>query len=642
VGGTPVQNGEIIVSVDERNGNVFKVYNNFYPGQPVSNLAPAISSERALDIAWNDLKVHGSMTFLPLVDLQYQVNAKGHFDLVYITTLSVEAPFGVWEHVIDARTGKIIGVRDTRITRKPAAAVDYKRYVGPIWERAATTSKFLEGEAAKVSEQTQGTFVNGSGLVFDPDPRTTLNRADLADTSPAAEFDAAYFQRTLSDLTFANNTYELKGPWVSILDFEMPSTNPSTTTNGIWTAKRGSNAFNDAMTYYHIDANQRYMQSLGFKGNKAIQGASIGVDSDGLSGQDNSHFIPSSNRLAFGHGCVDDNEDSDVILHEYGHAINFSINKNWTGGDTGGMGEGFGDYWAGSYSVSTQNGTVFKPDYVFSWDGEPCWAGRRLNATALQYDHSKIYGAHSGVPGGVSDELWSTPLFQSLLAATAAGIPRAEIDTVILEAQFGLGAALKMRDMANSIVQTAAKLYPNGNHAGIFLDKFAAQKILDIPQAVLSYSSSTVTDGSNNTADPGETIDLNVVVKNQGTLPASKISARLRSESDLVVVNQGDSTYDGIALGASSGNKTAFNVTVDPSFACGDEIPLQLDIDYADSGVKTTTIDVRVPTGTPADQVIQTATPGIEIPDNNVQGIETTIVVESTSKSFTPSALILL
>ena len=103
---------------------------------------------------------------------------------------------------------------------------------------------------------------------------------------------------------------------------------PSTSANGQWDAKRGNVAFNDVMTYYHIDKNQRYMQSLGFKGNKGIQEVSIEVDANGVNGTDNSHFIPSSNRMAFGHGCVDDNEDADVILHEYGHAINFSINSN--------------------------------------------------------------------------------------------------------------------------------------------------------------------------------------------------------------------------------------------------------------------------------------------------------------------------
>ena len=45
-------------------------------------------------------------------------------------------------------------------------------------------------------------------------------------------------------------------------------------------ATRGDNAFNDAMTYYMIDTNQRYMQSLSFVGAIAIQDGPIGTDTD--------------------------------------------------------------------------------------------------------------------------------------------------------------------------------------------------------------------------------------------------------------------------------------------------------------------------------------------------------------------------
>ncbi|MGE0174474.1 MAG: proprotein convertase P-domain-containing protein [Oligoflexales bacterium] len=629
VSGTPVRYGEVVVSVDERTGMVFKVYNNYFPGQISSPLMPVISKEKALDIAWNDLRVHGTLAFAPQVELQYIVDGKGNFDLVYVTFLNVEKPFGAWEHTIDAVTGKIVAARDTRVTRKSDAPTDYKRYRGPIWDRNATTSSFWDREENRRKVSSNGVSAVGSGLVFDPDPRTTLNNANLMDESPAAEFEAAYFQKTLADITFANNAYELKGPWVTLIDFEAPFVAPSTTTTGTWDAKRGNVAFNDVMTYYHLDNNQKYMQSLGFKGNKAIQGASIEVDANGLSGQDNSHFIPASNRLAFGHGCVDDNEDSDVILHEYGHAINYSINRNWSGGDTGAMGEGFGDYWAGSYSLSTQNGSTYNSDYVFSWDGNPCWGGRRLNAVALQYNHSNIYGPHVPIPGGVTDELWSTPLFQSLKTAIAAGIPKEEIDTIILEAQFGLGGGLKMRDMANSIILTASKLYPKGSHTNIFLQKFAAHKIIEIPQAILASNGMSINGaGANNTVDPGETIDLFVLLKNKGTLPASDIFATMTSESDLVTVNSDQSTYNPLNLGEQQNNNSPFNVTIDPSFNCGDQVPLKLDVQFKDNGVKATTIDIDVPTGKPVDGMTKSSSPQRAIPDNNSAGIEEQLTID--------------
>ncbi|UUZ47440.1 hypothetical protein LP420_29820 [Massilia sp. B-10] len=185
----------------------------------------------------------------------------------------------------------------------------------------------------------------------------------------------------------------------------------------------------------HLDQNQRYIQSLGFTGTKSIINRPFDVDTDGVNGDDNSHYSGGSpDYLAFGHGCVNDSEDADVILHEYGHAIQANINSSWSGGDTGAMGEGFGDYWAGSYSYSRPNGTVYHPEWVFSWDGHSaCWGGRLLNRTNAWYNASKTYGAHSSVTeNGVtfqSDELWSAPLFESMKALLAMPASRAPIST---------------------------------------------------------------------------------------------------------------------------------------------------------------------------------------------------------------------
>jgi hypothetical protein len=125
----------------------------------------------------------------------------------------------------------------------------------------------------------------------------------------------------------------------------------------------------------------------------------------------------------------------------------------------------------------------YRPNEVYSWDGQgqniECWDGRRLDLTQLKYDHSKTYSAHSSIPGGSSDELWSAPLFQSLLALTAQGVPREDVDQIILEGHFGVGKGAKMRDLARSIVAAADNLFPQGPHAAVFSSKFADQKILE-------------------------------------------------------------------------------------------------------------------------------------------------------------------
>ncbi len=478
--GHDVYRAEIIVSVSNQTGDVFMVFNNSYPTHTVKHASPAhLSADDAFDVAWQDLRVHDDMIAAPKADLVYIPEGQ-NFRLVYQVDLAVEAPFGYWRHTIDAGTGDILEVKSTAISRKPQDAMDFAAWDGPVIDRQLAFRDYALKQRAQEESLSRGkAAANGSAQVFDPDPVTVLQNSSLTDGSAASAFTAAYSNRTLQGIDLTSGVYRLNGPWVNILNFETPNTAPSTTTNGSWTATRGNNAFNDAMTYFHVDQSQRYMQSLGFTGSTGIQYGSIAADSDGLSGDDNSHFIPSSNRIAFGHGCVDDNEDAFVILHEYGHAIHHSINSNWSGGDTGGMGEGFGDYWAASYRNRTSNGATFNPAWAFPWDGHnSCWGGRTLDKTSYQYDPTKSYPAHATVGSVYSDELWSTPLFQALLTLKSQGVAQSEVDRIILQAHFGLGSGLTMRTMATAIVNTAQSLYPSGPHKSVLEAKFVAQNIL--------------------------------------------------------------------------------------------------------------------------------------------------------------------
>lgn len=644
--GIKVRDGELIVSVDHDNGKIYQIFNNLFPINSQKIRAKnVVSKERALDIAWQSLKVHGPLIKAPNAKLEYR-NIDGEVRLVFVTFIATKAPFGYFEHIIDATSGKILAKYDTSISRKkrddwPQAIEDYN---GPILNRKRA-EQALSVRIMSSTIEAPLTPSNGSAFVFDPDPRTVLNNRDLKDDSDPSLFEDAYIQGELKDISFDGINYILKGPWVEIADFESPNTIPSTSENGTWTAKRGNNAFNDVMTYYHIDKNQRYIQSLGFIGERGIQFGSIKIDSDGVNGADNSHFIPYSNQIAFGHGCVDDNEDADVILHEYGHAIEHSINNSWGGGDTGAIGEGFGDYWAASYSISNEDWRLYYPEEIFSWDGHgnnnPCWPGRILNAFDARYNPDYSYPAHSGIEGGFqSDELWSTPLFQSLLELLNRGFKREEADRIVLEAHFGLGASVTMREMAESIVRTAQALYPEGPHKEIFLSNFIHHNIIDVPKAILSLGEVKVENTGNGYIDPGEEIHLLVPIKNLGSLEALNVQAKLTSLTPNVVIKNSDVDYGAIDLNGEQNNDEPFVVELSDDFSCGQNIEFELVINYEGGLNKEIILTFSLETGAPwPNPGSFHIKPNLSIPDLNLEGIVSTLSILGTNELIKASGL---
>lgn len=497
--GVPVKRAAITVSIDKETHKILKVYSTLAPksaDRVDMSSVTLIQKPMSADLAWNHLRVYGELNDFVRSDL-VMVERGGQLIPAYQEQIDTTGPNGSWEITVDARTGEILSTEDTRVFESSARNKmrtrlnEVRTHAGPVikrWKaearlllkrlREKTRLQRLEGDEG--SETETEARADGTGYVFNPDPMTFLQTDKLKDEGDDSDaFEKAYVEKPLKDITFTSGVYYLKGPWVQIKDLDSPYVKPSTTTTGAWKAKRGDDAFDDVMVYFHIDQNQRYMQDLGFKDKTGIQFGSIEADSNGADGADNSFFIPRANQLVFGHGCVNDSEDADVILHEYGHAIQHSINKTWEGGDTRAMGEGFGDYWAAAYNLREEISPDYEVGKVFNWDASnDCWPGRRLDKLKATYDPTRTYYDHEPLSGFISDELWSTPLYQALLDLRKLGIAQKEVDQIILESHFGLGANVKMPDMARAILATAGKLYPEGPHRKVFLEKFAVHKIL--------------------------------------------------------------------------------------------------------------------------------------------------------------------
>jgi Zn-dependent metalloprotease len=303
-------------------------------------------------------------------------------------------------------------------------------------------------------------FVDGKGRVFDPNPVVTLNDTSLKDKSNLP--DKAYKEVVLRDL---KNTGFIEGPFVTTNTTKKRVQRK----NRDFRFKRADRAFKEVMVYFHIDRIQRHLQELGFKN---VLNRPIPVNIDGQR-DDNSHYSPSEKDLTFGTGGVDDAEDAEIILHEYGHAIQDDQVPGFGASNEGGaMGEGFGDFLAASF-FSDVKPQELKPT-VGNWDAtayggdEPPYL-RRL-------DSNKKYP--KDLDGEVHDdgEIWSACLWE-----LRAALGRKTAETLVIAHHFLLSRGAGFEDGANALITTDKNLNKGVNEKAI-RDVFVRRGILPNPK----------------------------------------------------------------------------------------------------------------------------------------------------------------
>lgn len=612
-----VRNSVLYVSLTADGSKIYRAYNGLAPkgGEISSPSQLRVTKDEALQIAWKHLKVNGKLLREPTAVLVNDQVA-GVRKLWWLVSLETTSPAGSWEYLIDPASGAV------------AKSIDRRSYDVNLED---ARRELNTRQSAKPHTKFESTPVSGSAKLFVVDPRTALNRADLKDDSPASMFEQAYEVKSLEGISHTEDGFELLSRRVTLADWDAPFSGVSKTSDGTWTSGRGENPFNDTMTWWHLDQSVKSMESLGFVNEAKIFEGSLVADPNGYDGQDNSFFTPTINALSFGHGCVDDNEDPDVILHEMGHAINAAINPYWQGGDTGAMGEGFGDYWAISYGFADSRNRTGDKFRVFNWDGSSgCWDGRRADRREARYKRGSHYDAHDpGADGVVSDELWSTPLVSSLDELLNAGIAKQDVDLIVLESQFGLAHSLNMNDWANALVQTADLLFPNGPHAEIFAKHFHHHLIMTPRSSEIIYSSQSFANaGHNNVPDPGETFDFNIELFNIGDAASDEVKATLVSKSDWATVKEPSADYGNVGELSKASGKSPFKIAIHPDVACGKLTLLEAEI-VDKNGLKTI-VPVEFPLGIPGAEVeAAKRTPDLAIPDHDQSGIKDTLTMST-------------
>ena len=392
--GVPVFGARTTVQFN-RDGVVVALANTYVPGVFVPSVHPAISKEVAINAAGR--AVRSTVEAESAADLV--INAEDETPvLAWRVTVATLGP--TWELFIDAQSGAMIG------------------------------------EPRDINQ-----YVNGTGQIFNVNAVVATRDNTLRDLNDSATAvpNSAYSIVTLGDL---QGNGMLDGTYASSSRTKKRVSNSSN--NFIF--DRASDGFSEVMGYYYIDVAERYIQSLGFANiNNRQQVFSV----NRFNG-DNSFYSPSTTDITYGLGGVDDAEDAEVILHEYGHSIQDNQVPGFgSSSEAGAMGEGFGDYWGASIGAQTSGG--FQDLCIADWDATsyssanpPCL--RRL-------DSPKHYP--EDVVGEVHDdgEMWSASLWQ-----IRGSIGAVKADRLILQAHFLLSPTASFNQGANALVTAAINL----------------------------------------------------------------------------------------------------------------------------------------------------------------------------------------
>lgn len=489
-------------------------------------------------------------------------------------------------------------------TRKPAGS----------WEVLVSIP---EGKVVSMVNRAQ--FVDGDGMVFIPNPVQTSGDPNLTDNNDA---DSAVLtnQRIAVKLKDLDGSGFLQGPFCTTEPTALQPRANQPDLNFSYT--RSDDRFEEVMCYYHIDAAQRHIQSLGFTN---VNNRQQGMDVNGTD-EDNAWYSPGTGIITMGTGGVDDAEDAHVIWHEYGH----SIQDNQVPGfgashEAGSMGEGFGDYWALTTFAGIGPQSPAWDVYFATWDatsynpGSPAFL-RRVDSTK-HYPEDMVGEVHA------DGEIWSACLWQ---VRGIVGAVRS--DTVIIESHFRLAPDASFRDAALAILAVNQDLYGGADQDAItqvFVDRGIlidprVTKLTVISQAARAGAdvtlSATLTREMNGAGAEGKTVlfgvdgtevgsgvtDANGVATVPFTVPADT------QPGDLIVT--ADFAGDADAFAASAQGKlyvlevSSISGTVTDSGVGMEGVPVTLSLLAATAG----------------------SAPNLPIPDGDPNGVETGVELRSS------------
>lgn len=403
--------------------------------------------------------------------------------------------------------------------------------------------------------------------------------------------------------------------------------------------------------------------------------AMFGTPPDGISGEMYMFIFdfPTPDR--------DGDLDAEVVYHEASHGLS----QRLVGGgvlinalQSDGMGEGWSDfvslsllaepgddpdatYSTGGYLTTQLFG--LQQNYYFGIRHFPYSTDMTKNPfTFKDIDPSQI-SPHPGVPRSPiypfdpleadevhhQGEVWCVTLWEAranlirkhgfpgnqlMLQLVVDGMKLGPANPTFLEAR----DAILLADLVNNGGVNSAEIWAGFAKRGMGVSAVAPPsdttlgvvEAFDVPG--LQVDETFITGGNgNDVIDVNECNQLDLVLKNNSTTPATGVSVQLSSPTRGVSFGSKTSLYPNVDVGLTATNLTPFSISTSPNFICGTPIVLNVVI-KSDQATSQTTL--TFPTGTNGPAVQFASITPVVIPDNNPAGTNSTIVVSNVTSAI--------
>jgi hypothetical protein len=274
------------------------------------------------------------------------------------------------------------------------------------------------------------------------------NLVDDRDSATAVP-DSEYVLVPLRNL---DGSGTLTGRWAAV---RAETGTPARAADGRFVYDRHADQFEQVMAYFWVNQAQEYLQSLGFGSTLPGAGDMQQDVRTNQWGADNSFFTDKHTEIRFGKGGVDDAEDAEVVVHEYGHAVqNAQVPGYGTSLEAGSIGEAWADYFAVTVGLSAaaQYGWPVNTPAACVADWDSVSYTSTTPHCLRRVDTNKTYADRVGEVHA-DGEIWSRALWdiRTALGATTA-------DRIIVNAQFQFAPDTSFHDAAVATIATAQQL----------------------------------------------------------------------------------------------------------------------------------------------------------------------------------------